>query len=591
MRTRIPRRWLAAGYGALLGLVVLLQGLGNALDRQLYDALQRFNRQHFPQPLRNDVVLVGLDDAFLDQVAEPRTLSHRYLAEFLGGVSRAGAAVIGLDMVLPDKRFDRIVALDKPDQDYHRSLLAGLLEAMPRSPLVLAKVWDGGRGHYRDIHLDYAAVLSRQRAPPQALAAALFCADPDGRVRRYPGPDTDCLPDRSAATFASEISSALGVRQPWRGLINYQLGGELRYIPLQQVLDWIRSGNSAPLDRLVRGRAVLLGTVEEDTDLLTVPVPLAEWRPGNTRVPGVVLHAQVVRNMLNGGLVQPIAPALLILACWLASLFWFGAALVRKLSLFVLLSVAVLAASLFYLQRETWLEPGTPLLLAGLALALRAVLQAWHNQRQGQQLALGFGARVAPEVLQQILDGRLPAVGEAQRQQICVLQAELLGFTAGSEHLPAKVVARLLASYAERMAALVHRHGGTMLKLQGTRLGAFFGAPNRLPSAEKAALEAARDMLDLAAALQREAQVLGVSPLALHTGVHSGPATVGKLGPPGLAYYSAVGAVVEVAEQVLAQGVRADCPITCSRQVAERLGYPAVLEELPDANYGWRPTI
>jgi len=47
-----------------------------ALDRKVMDAQMRFLRENFPRPAGNDVVLVGLDESFLDRLHP--TLHHDY---------------------------------------------------------------------------------------------------------------------------------------------------------------------------------------------------------------------------------------------------------------------------------------------------------------------------------------------------------------------------------------------------------------------------------------------------------------------------------------------------------------------------------
>jgi len=589
--------------GMVLGLLVAAAIAALSLlaaplvDTRLLDAQFEFNRRYFPQPVANDVVLVGIDEAFLDTVEEPLTLSHRYLAEFLGAASDAGATVIGLDLVLPEKRFDTLVSVRNPDMDFHRTLLGGLLRTLPNTRLVLAKVWDFQRGHYRDIHIDYAAVLSSQQEP-QALASALFCSDDDARVRRYPDPGWNCLPDRSPHTLSSEMAAAMGVRGEWRGLINYQIGAEFHYLPLGEVLQLARDGNTERLRAIFDKRAVLMGTVQDDTDLVNLPVALAGWRPGVKRQPGVLAHAQAVRSMLNQGMVQPVSPGLQGLMALIGALFWFHPAVARKLLLAAIVSAGLLAASAVWLRSGWWATPGAALLAMWSAALARSAWQAWRNFREKQRLRRSFSGYVSPHVMQQIMSGDLDAGRRGVKTDVCVLFSDIRNFTAMSERMEAEQVVSLLNRYFARITAMVHRHGGTVDKFIGDGMMAFFGAPNVLPSPEKAGLEAARDMLAELAALNQELEDEGWPPLAMGIGLHSGPAVIGYIGSSDRHEYTAIGDTVNVASRLEGMCKQFGFPVVCSGEVAQRVGLPEFLQAQGEhalkghsavAIYGWDP--
>jgi CHASE2 domain-containing sensor protein len=372
----------------LFGALAEHFGLTSGFDQRVLDAEFRFNRTWFPQPVSNDPVVVGIDEAFLATVDEPLALNHLYLSHFLTAMTRAQPGVIGVDLILPEKRFDTLASTRDPDLDFHKVLLGGLLQATQQIPLIAAKVWDYDRNHFRDVQVDYAGVLGMQAGVAQPLASALFCPDSDGRIRRYPG--MSCQPDGGEYSFSSEISGAMGVRRSWSGLINYQLGGRFAYISLQDVLQMAERGDDVRLQQLFKGKAVLLGVVLDDVDLLELPVALAEWRPGSTRVPGVLAHAQALRSMFNGGLIQYPSKLVLWLACGLFALFWLGESTFRKTLLFAAATVVLMVFSDVLLWYGYWLPTGVMLLTGGLALGMRSAWLAWQNFRDKQVLTGRF---------------------------------------------------------------------------------------------------------------------------------------------------------------------------------------------------------
>ena len=599
-RPALPSRFSAVAAALLMLAAALAQQLGATapIDRLLLDAAFRFNRTWHPQPVAEDPVIVGVDEAFLDSIDEPMALSHLYLSRFLQAMVQARPGVLGLDLVLPEKRFQAIVPATQPTLDYHRTLLAALLATSRELPLVSAKVWDAGHGRFREIQVDYATALAMHDRGHAAQGSALFCQDGDGRVRRYPGPL--CQPGGAAATLAGEMSAAMGKRQAWSGLIDYQLGAPFAYVPIQRVLELSARGDEAALRALFGGRAVLLGAVLDDVDMLVLPAPLAGWRPGAERVPGVVAHAQVLRSMLNGGFVQPAPPWLLALLSAGFALFWFGAALLRKFALLAVAAAALLWLASQLLLEGYWLAPGG-MLAAGVAASVaRAVVEAWRNWLERRRLGHAFAGYVSPQVMREIIGGGIAAHRQGRKLEVCVLFSDIRDFTTLSEHMPAEEVVTLLNRYFARMTAAVHRHDGTVDKFIGDGLMAFFGAPKPLACASQNALEAAQEMLRALAELNRELAAEGRPPLAIGIGLHSGEAVIGHVGSPERHAYTAIGDTVNTAARLEGLCKVLRYPILCSDSVARAVGFPPALVALgPQALkgrsaievYGLRPGV
>ncbi|MES2324608.1 MAG: adenylate/guanylate cyclase domain-containing protein [Pseudomonadota bacterium] len=592
-----PRVALGAGFLLVLLLAAALVQLAPTLDNRVLDAQFALNRDYFPKPIARDVVVVGIDEAFLDTIDEPLSLSHAYLAQFLTTVSEAGAVVIGLDLVLPDRRFDKLASLTNPELDYHRTLLMGLMQSSQRSTLVLAKVWDYKRSSFRDIQLDYAAILGQQQ-PIQALASAMLCSDDDGRIRRYPDPSWDCQPDRSPHTLSGEVAAAMGAPGPWKGLIDYQLGDEFVYKPLQEVLGYARAGYTSRLEQLFKGKAVLIGTVQDDTDMVRAPVELARWlKTDKTKIPGMLVHAQAMRSMLNGGFIGTLPASWLWAVSLTGVLFWFGVSVRRKMLLLVLLSLVLLVASNVLLQQGTWIAPTGLLLVAWLAGLARSAWQALLAFGERQRLSRTFSGYVSPGVMQQILAGGVDT-GSSVKTHVCVLFSDIRNFTTMSEAMDAAQVVLLLNRYFGRMTAIVHRHGGTVDKFIGDGMMAFFGAPNTLPSPETSALEAACDMLAELGELNAELAGEGGPELKIGIGLHSGLAVIGYVGSSDRHEYTAIGDAVNVSARLEGLSKVVGYPIVCSDSVARQLGPSWKLDALgmhplkghTDVPvFGWRP--
>jgi hypothetical protein len=79
-----------------------------------------------------------------------------------------------------------------------------------------------------------------------------------------------------------------------------------------------------------------------------------------------------------------------------------------------------------------------------------------------------------------------PAVSE--RRLVSVLFADLVGFTALSEHRDPEEVRELLSQYFDRSRSLIERYGGTVEKFIGDAVMAVWGTPVRTTPSEPSAL-------------------------------------------------------------------------------------------------------
>ena len=136
------------------------------------------------------------------------------------------------------------------------------------------------------------------------------------------------------------------------------------------------------------------------------------------------------------------------------------------------------------------------------------------------------------------------------RREVTVVFADIAAFTALAEREPPDKVVALLNQLFTILTEIVFRHGGTVDKLIGDCLMAFWGAPDDQPDHAQRAVAAAVDMqrwLDVANDCWEA--TLGLT-IHLAIGVHSGEAIVGNLGSEARMEYTCVGDTVNVAARL-----------------------------------------
>jgi class 3 adenylate cyclase/CHASE2 domain-containing sensor protein len=584
------RRARALRVGVLVVFALVLGGVAvspwlRPLERMLVDAEFKLLRSVAPRAVANDVVVVGFDEETMKALPEPLALWHPHLGRFLQAVASAGASIVGLDVVLPDRSYEAIVP------GYDRLLLTGILVARRTTPVVLALTVDRA-GATRPIHPAFVTA-----AGPEATGYALLPVDPDGAVRRF----DERLGENgtSVATLAGQMARRSGRTVASDGLIDFAAGGPFAFIPLQTVLQWHTAGDSESLARAFRGKAVLLGGTLRFEDRVRAPVNLAGWDAGNDTMPGVLLHAQALRNLLNDGLIRRVPAAVSIVLVLAAALGWFWRAQpTTALCALAAIAVTGLAASTLALASGFELPVANAMVVALVSIGGRQALESTIRFRKRRRLQRAFGGYVSPAVMREIVSGRLnPALGGV-KQFGCVLFSDIRDYTGRSERMGPEQTIAFLNAYYTRMVPIIHRHRGTVISFLGDGIMVVFGVPQVQPNPCADALDAARAMLEHLRSLNAELARKGESPLDIGIGLHAGDGIAGHVGSSARHEYTLIGDVTNVASRL--QGVTKEVGfrLVCSRAVVERLpdaadllplGRHAIKGHTPVEIFAWDP--
>lgn len=571
----MPRFALFAGI-LLLGGVTGALGLTAPLDLKLLDVQFRLLRSWSPQPVSREVVVVGVDEETVRRFPEPITLWHRHLGQFLGAMAQARPAVLGIDIVLPDRSYEPVL----PGSD--KLLMKGLLDARRSYPLVLALTVDPA-GKPRAVHPPFVAL-----AGPGGAGYALFPVDGDGSVRRF----DEHLPGASAPvpTLVGQMARHLKA-EPRAGLLDYWRGAPFDYIPFHRVLEWAEAGDGESLARAFGGKPVLVGMMFRFEDRLSAPVQLALREPEAPNTAGVLLHAQALRNLLNERFIRTV-PALVVAGvCAALALLWFVSAGSATVALVLAAALALFGGASVWLLTQGWYFPAlAPVLTAAIALGGRYGYDTLLKLRERRRLRTLFGGYVSPPVMDEILAGRLhPDLG-GEKRFVCVLFSDIRGYTTRSERMTPEQVIRFLNRYFERTVGLIHERGGAVTSFMGDGIMAVFGAPKPLENPCREAFEAARAMLAFVTELNTQLRAEGESPMDIGIGLHAGEAVIGHVGSAARHDYTAIGDVTNVASRLESLTKEAGYRIVVSRAAADRLPAGSALDHLgPMAIKGHSP--
>ncbi|HLP99381.1 MAG TPA: adenylate/guanylate cyclase domain-containing protein [Sideroxyarcus sp.] len=586
-RLNDPRVRILLGFFVCLmaALLLHLSHAGDRLSRKALDRQFSLLQRYDGHPAKRDVVIVGIDEAAYKTFKEPFPLWHPHLGKFMQAMAKAKPAVVGLDIVLPERSYQFLVA------QYDQSLLLGLQELKVQSPIVLAQTLDES-GAFRSIFAPYLAA-----AGVDAPSSVVVCLDGDGVARRF-DPNL-CTVNAQGSTLVEKMAAHLGNAAPGTGVVDFSAGEKFEYVPFLKVLEWQEKGNAEQLLSIFGGKPVLLGVVAPAGERVNVPVPLAVWAPFERQVPAVLMQAQMLRSMIGDGLIREANPYMILGLMLLGALFWLGRTGWLKLAALLAFPFALLGLATWQLGQGFYLPVGGILFSGVLAFFLRLAYEGALQIQQRNWLRVTFGNYVSQEVLHEIMAGNIRSGLDGARIRVCMLFAGIHGFTTRSENSAPQEVVALLNDYFSEMTVAIHQHKGTVDKFIGDGVMAFFGAPQVLECPEKNALEAAQEMLVRLRHVNARLREQGIAPIEIGIALHVGEVVIGHIGSKSRHEYTVIGDAVSITAKLEGLTKTLGYPVVCSAAVAKAVENSGGLNDcgehsIKDATYhmyGWNPPL
>jgi class 3 adenylate cyclase/tetratricopeptide (TPR) repeat protein len=147
--------------------------------------------------------------------------------------------------------------------------------------------------------------------------------------------------------------------------------------------------------------------------------------------------------------------------------------------------------------------------------------------------------------------------GQSERRIVTILFCDVTGSTAIAEQLDPEEWTDLMNGAFQRLAAPVDRYGGTLVRLLGDALLAFFGAPVAHEDDPERAVLAGLEMIEAIQPYTEEVRRRYGMEFTIRIGINTGLVVVGAVGPSHRMEYTAMGDAVNVAarmEQTAAPG-------------------------------------
>ena len=221
-----------------------------------------------------------------------------------------------------------------------------------------------------------------------------------------------------------------------------------------------------------------------------------------------------------------------------------------------ILTTAIVAAGFYLFRNNGYLIDYTwPLMAAFLpwvgAIFMRFVMEF----KLKMQIKKQFGTYLAPALVEKLQKnpGLLQLGGESK--ELTILFSDIRGYTALSEHFGKDVqgLTSLINRYMDAMLPIVMKNEGTVGKLIGDAVMAWWSAPIHVEDQATLAIKAAREMNIALTELNTELKSKGIPTLSIGIGINTGEVVVGNMGSKERFSYDILGDAVNLASRLEGQ--------------------------------------
>ncbi|MEM7442349.1 MAG: adenylate/guanylate cyclase domain-containing protein [Pseudomonadota bacterium] len=587
-------KWRSARWAVLLIALIWAAGLGalhlsgrlGPLDRAEAVTLDWRHLLAAPPGRPDDLLIFAIDDEAV-AMAGGYPIRRRLLATSIERLAEAGAAAIGIDVLL----LDPAAELDDATLEQTLAAYPVVLAAGGRAggPIIVTPDWTDASEQTSTSREQRFPVLERLARPLPRFRAvatdapALVIVDSSGTPRFAPLLFTpEDAPATVAPSFALSMAGLVSPSPPRFGPEAVGLGREV--IPLDssarlalrflgpagtvETRSLARLWDDTPLDE-VSGRVVLIGaTATGAGDAFSTPF--------DARLPGVEVLATAITNLLDGTALRrdqtvrwidasaAVVLTLIAVMLVLTTAGWIGP----------VASAAVVAAwlgitALAFAWAGWWMSAALPIAATVppilLALAVRQTLER-RDRRQLGQTAQAYSALQSP-VISRALTADPSFLQKPRQQEATIMFLDIVGFTPLADRLGPAESRTFLASFHNLVADAVNATGGYVASWLGDGMMVVFGLPEPNPSDTANALATALDILDHLPGTPGSEN----DPIRLKIGITVGAVMVSRLGGGGHEHISAVGMTVNRAARLMAAAGAAGLELIADQEVRERL--------------------
>lgn len=303
--------------------------------------------------------------------------------------------------------------------------------------------------------------------------------------------------------------------------------------------------------------------------------------PVLSQAPGVMIHASITSNILEGDVLTPSSSNLSYALIIIFSLLACFCVLYFSVFFLQLLLPAILIIGYFsfvYWQFSigglyNLISPIITIVLAsGLCLAFLAFTEGKDKQRVRKMLA----QYVSPAILSELVD-KTDEIAKADIgaiENLTILFSDVRGFTTISENLDASQVVDLLNIHLGSMSEVIFDYNGTLDKFIGDAIMAFWGAPIRVINHSDQAVQCALAMVRELNSVNEKLNSKGYKSINVGIGLHTGNVVLGNIGSSKKLDYTIIGDNVNLASRMEGLTKNYNCEVLITEDTVKAFQSP-----------------
>ncbi|MBY0449587.1 MAG: adenylate/guanylate cyclase domain-containing protein [Cyanobacteria bacterium] len=300
--------------------------------------------------------------------------------------------------------------------------------------------------------------------------------------------------------------------------------------------------------------------------------------------PGVFIQANILDNYLNNDFTQYRGKELTFFLCLMMGVLGVDACLrwrsaLMSVTFFIALNgVFIMTGMYLYREHNIWINMSYPLFTLISTYLLSFMLGYVDSEKQKQQLRFAFAKYVSPGVMQTIEKNPSQVQLGGQRRVLTTLFCDIRAFTSFSEEHTPEDVQTVLSQYFSVMNHIVlNQYQGSVNKLMGDALMAYWGFPLERQDHAYLAVCAALDMKD---AIEKWSLDPNNPPLRIGIGVNTGEVFIGNVGSEQFMDFTVVGDAVNIASRLEDLNKQYGTTIIISKDTYQRVEGRVVAREL-----------
>ncbi len=324
-------------------------------------------------------------------------------------------------------------------------------------------------------------------------------------------------------------------------------------------------GNFDP--KLIENKIVVIGTSSSQLqDFANTPI--------ERDVSLLEINATIIDNLFNHSYIT--TPAVLYqrqlyMILGLGILITLAGSFFPLMTVFlvIFLSIAVLILSSYLFSIGLFFNP---VFIIGAMISVIICLFVVHSLLESEKRKIlrdAFSRYLSPSMVAQIEESGFN-VFAGQRKEVTLMFADIRDFTTLSENLYPEQIVNLLNRYFTPMTACVKQHAGTVDKLIGDALMAFWNAPLEIVDHAQKAVETALDMQKKLNQVNQQLMTEFKIKLRVGIGIHTGEVYVGNMGSGDFLDYTCIGDNVNLTSRVENLCKYYDFPILITLDTARR---------------------